>query len=152
MADARSPEGLRYINRILIVRLGSLGDIVHALPVAAALRRALPDARIDWVVDERHRELLDLVPVVGPASRLADPLGTRLAQRSRADRRAAPRAIRRRARSAGADQVGSPGAGGRRAPDDRLASNASQGGDGVCLLFGDCAANPMPHTSFMSSR
>ena len=64
MADARSPEGLRYINRILIVRLGSLGDIVHALPVAAALRRALPDARIDWVVDERHRELLDLVPVV----------------------------------------------------------------------------------------
>ena len=52
------------LNRILIVRLGSLGDIVHALPVAAALRRALPDARIDWVVDERHRELLDLVPVV----------------------------------------------------------------------------------------
>ena len=64
MADARSPEGPSYINRLLIVRLGSLGDIVHALPVAAALRRALPNARLDWVVDERHRELLDLVPVV----------------------------------------------------------------------------------------
>src|SRR5687767_13522026 len=52
------------LNRILIVRLGSLGDIVHALPAAAALRRARPDARIDWLVDARHRELLDLVPVI----------------------------------------------------------------------------------------
>ena len=50
--------------RILIVRLGALGDIVHALPVASALRDAFPDARIDWVVDERHREVLDLVPVI----------------------------------------------------------------------------------------
>jgi lipopolysaccharide heptosyltransferase I len=50
--------------RILLVRLGALGDIVHAIPVAAALRRAYPDARIDWLVSARHRELLDLVPVV----------------------------------------------------------------------------------------
>ena len=48
----------------LIVRLGALGDIVHALPAAAALRRAYPDARIDWLVDARHRELLTLVPVI----------------------------------------------------------------------------------------
>ncbi len=46
---------------ILIVRLGALGDIVHALPAAAALRTALPDARIDWLVDARHRALFDLV-------------------------------------------------------------------------------------------
>lgn len=52
------------MRAILIVRLGALGDIVHALPVAAALRARFPEARIDWVVDERHRELLDLVPVV----------------------------------------------------------------------------------------
>ena len=52
------------MHAILIVRLGALGDIVHALPVAAALRARFPDARIDWVVDERHRELLELVPVV----------------------------------------------------------------------------------------
>ena len=50
--------------RILLVRLGALGDIVHAIPVAAALRRAHPDARIDWLVSEKHREILDLVPVV----------------------------------------------------------------------------------------
>ncbi|HEY7791741.1 MAG TPA: glycosyltransferase family 9 protein [Vicinamibacterales bacterium] len=52
------------MHRILIVRLGSLGDIVHALPVAAALRRTFPRARIDWLVSARHRELLDLVSVI----------------------------------------------------------------------------------------
>jgi heptosyltransferase I len=41
-----------------------MGDLIHALPAAAALRRAFPQARIDWVVDTRHRELLDLVPIV----------------------------------------------------------------------------------------
>ena len=50
--------------RILLVRLGSLGDIVHALPVASRLRQRFPKARLDWIVDERNREILDLVPVV----------------------------------------------------------------------------------------
>ena len=48
-------------SRFLIVRLGALGDVVHAIPVAAALRRAFPVARIDWLVSARHRELLDVV-------------------------------------------------------------------------------------------
>jgi lipopolysaccharide heptosyltransferase I len=52
------------LNKVLIVRLGSLGDIIHAIPAAAAIRRAFPQATIDWLVDVRHRELLDLVPVV----------------------------------------------------------------------------------------
>jgi heptosyltransferase-1 len=52
------------LNRFLIVRLGALGDIVHAIPVAAALRRAFPSARIDWLVSGKHREILDLVPVI----------------------------------------------------------------------------------------
>ena len=51
-------------ERILIVRLGALGNIVHAIPVAAALRRAFPASRIDWLVSAKHREILDLVPVV----------------------------------------------------------------------------------------
>lgn len=46
---------------ILIVRLGALGDIVHTVPAVAALRRAFPDARIDWVVDARHAAFADLV-------------------------------------------------------------------------------------------
>ena len=52
------------MSRFLLVRLGALGDIVHAIPVAAALRRAFPSARIDWLVSAKHRELLDLVPVI----------------------------------------------------------------------------------------
>ena len=52
------------MNRVLIVRLGSLGDIIHTIPAAAAIRRTYPDAAIDWLVDVRHRELLDLVPFV----------------------------------------------------------------------------------------
>jgi heptosyltransferase-1 len=52
------------LNKVLIVRLGALGDIVHAIPVAAALRRAWPAARIDWLVSPRHREILELVPVL----------------------------------------------------------------------------------------
>jgi heptosyltransferase-1 len=46
---------------ILIVRLGALGDIVHTIPAAAALRRTFPDARLDWVVEAKHREIVDLV-------------------------------------------------------------------------------------------
>ena len=45
----------------LIVRLGALGDIVHALPLTAALRAAWPDARVDWLVDVKHRAILDHV-------------------------------------------------------------------------------------------
>ena len=52
------------MTRILIVRLGSLGDIIHAVPAAAAIRRAYPNATIDWLVDARHAEILELVPVI----------------------------------------------------------------------------------------
>jgi heptosyltransferase I len=47
--------------RILIVRLGALGDIVHAMPAVAALRAAFPGARIDWLVEAKHRAIVDLV-------------------------------------------------------------------------------------------
>lgn len=46
---------------ILIVRLGALGDIVHTIPAAAALRAAMPEARIDWIVDVKHQDVLRLV-------------------------------------------------------------------------------------------
>jgi len=52
------------MSRFLLVRLGALGDIVHAIPVAAALRRAFPSARIDWLVSAKHREVLDFVPAI----------------------------------------------------------------------------------------
>ncbi len=45
-------------SRILIVRLSALGDVVHALPMLDALRRAEPDAHIGWLVEERAASLL----------------------------------------------------------------------------------------------
>ena len=50
--------------KFLIVRLGSLGDIVHALPAAAALREHFPSARIEWLVDARYAVVLRLVSIV----------------------------------------------------------------------------------------
>jgi len=44
--------------RILLVRLGALGDIVHLLPALDALRRAKPDARITWACEDRFAGLL----------------------------------------------------------------------------------------------
>jgi heptosyltransferase-1 len=44
--------------RILIVKLGSIGDIVHTLPALAAVRRALPEAEISWAVERGAAEIL----------------------------------------------------------------------------------------------
>ena len=111
---------------ILIVRLGALGDIVHAIPAAAALRAALPDARIDWLVEAKHRAILDLVTVIDRVVRARGPDAARL-DRCRPPRCARP--LRRGARPAGADEVGGPGAGVRRA---RVAGSRS----------GTCARRP----------
>jgi len=46
--------------RILIVRLSALGDIVHALPVLAAIKQAIPDAQVDWLVEENYAAMLAL--------------------------------------------------------------------------------------------
>jgi heptosyltransferase I len=44
--------------KVLIVKLGSIGDIVHTLPVLAAAGKALPEAEISWVVEKRSAEIL----------------------------------------------------------------------------------------------
>jgi lipopolysaccharide heptosyltransferase I len=46
-------------QRFLLVRLGSLGDVIHALPAASALRDSFPNARIDWAIDPKWRRLLE---------------------------------------------------------------------------------------------
>lgn len=45
-------------SRILIVRLTALGDVIHGLPVATALRNHFPAATISWVVEGRGAELI----------------------------------------------------------------------------------------------
>lgn len=53
---------LSACERILIVKPSSLGDIVHTLPAAAALHRAAPQARIDWLANTEWCSVLEGIP------------------------------------------------------------------------------------------
>ncbi|MGH8778867.1 lipopolysaccharide heptosyltransferase I [Paraburkholderia sp.] len=48
-------------QKILIVRVSSLGDVVHNMPVIADIRRRHPGAQIDWLVEESFVSLVQLV-------------------------------------------------------------------------------------------
>src|SRR5437899_1910039 len=50
--------------RILIVKLGSIGDIVHTLPALAALRAGMPQSEIFWVVERNCAEILKDNPLL----------------------------------------------------------------------------------------
>lgn len=50
--------------KILLVRVSSLGDVLHNLPMVADLLRQHPDALIDWVVEEGYVSLVRLNPHV----------------------------------------------------------------------------------------
>lgn len=49
---------------ILLVRVSSLGDVLHNLPMVADIARRYPDAHIDWVVEEGYVSLVRLNPRV----------------------------------------------------------------------------------------
>ena len=51
-------------QKILIVRLGAIGDVIHALPSLHALRVAFPDARIDWAVEQLSAPILEGHPEI----------------------------------------------------------------------------------------
>ncbi len=52
------------MNDFLLIRLSSLGDIIHALPALACLRRSFPRAKIAWATEPPGKEILDLVPLL----------------------------------------------------------------------------------------
>jgi heptosyltransferase-1 len=52
------------VKRILLIRMSSLGDIIHTFPAVTDLRRALPDAALDWVVEESYVPLARMHPGV----------------------------------------------------------------------------------------
>ncbi len=60
----------RGFDSLLIVRLSAMGDIIHTLPAAAALRQAFPHATLGWLIEERWAELLCTLryPRSGPRS------------------------------------------------------------------------------------
>jgi heptosyltransferase-1 len=45
--------------KILLVKLSSLGDVLHNLPIVWDLRKRLPNAQIDWIVEEGYVHLLE---------------------------------------------------------------------------------------------
>ncbi|HUJ94602.1 MAG TPA: glycosyltransferase family 9 protein [Terriglobales bacterium] len=53
------------------MRLGAMGDVLHSLPAATALRLAFPEATVGWLIEERWAELLCTLPTPrsGPRSR-----------------------------------------------------------------------------------
>ena len=57
-------------DRILIVRLGAMGDVIHGLPAVAALRAAFPEAKLSRLIEESWAELLCTLsaPRSGPLS------------------------------------------------------------------------------------
>lgn len=57
-----SSSALNVPEKILIVRLGALGDIVHALPAQQQIHRRFPDCEIHWLVEPHYRGLLGTVP------------------------------------------------------------------------------------------
>jgi heptosyltransferase I len=52
-----SPPG-KPLQRLLVVRLGAMGDVIHTLPAVQALRGAFPQGFIGWLIEERWAELL----------------------------------------------------------------------------------------------
>ena len=67
------------MTRALVIKMSSMGDIVHNMPVIADLRSARPDVVIDWVVEEAY---VDLVRMVRGVER-AIPVALRRWRRSR---------------------------------------------------------------------
>jgi heptosyltransferase I len=64
MTDVPSPLARLEPSRICIIKPSSLGDVVHALPILAALRARWPAAHIAWVVSRPFRELLEGHPAL----------------------------------------------------------------------------------------
>ncbi|HUO17062.1 MAG TPA: glycosyltransferase family 9 protein [Verrucomicrobiae bacterium] len=52
------PPAADRIDRLLIVRLSAMGDVIHTLPAVQALRNTSPDCMIGWLIEERWSELL----------------------------------------------------------------------------------------------
>lgn len=63
-ADAVGGFPLPARPRILIVKVSSLGDVVHNMPLVHDLRARWPGCEIDWVVEEGYVDLVRLLPEV----------------------------------------------------------------------------------------
>jgi len=59
-----SGDGKAANRRILVVRLGAMGDIIHSLPAVASLKHSHPESPLDWLVEPQWAPLLEGNPFV----------------------------------------------------------------------------------------
>jgi lipopolysaccharide heptosyltransferase I len=59
-----APLRLDVARRILLIKPSALGDVVHALPVAATLHRRYPNIRLDWLVEEEAADIVRGHPAI----------------------------------------------------------------------------------------
>ena len=89
--------------RVLIVKLSSLGDVVHTMPAVQDIRACVPEARIDWVVEK------GFAPLVARCEGVEEAIPCELRRWSKSplsrDTRSAWRAFRQRLRSVRYDAV-----------------------------------------------
>ena len=120
--------------RILVVRLGAMGDIIHALPAVASVKQSFPRSYLAWAVEERWMPLLEGNPFVDEMI----PVGRRTIGNVLA--------LRRRLRAGDFDtaidfqgiaQVGFHGLARATGADLRLSSFASPRIHGGAVLFGN---------------
>lgn len=52
------------MKNFLIVKLSAIGDVIHALPVAYALKETYPDCHITWVVEPPAFDLVNMSPYI----------------------------------------------------------------------------------------
>src|SRR5579863_8365869 len=57
-------QDAREADAVLVVRLGAMGDILHALPAAASLKLSFPDRKLTWVVEQLWTPLLHGNPYI----------------------------------------------------------------------------------------
>jgi heptosyltransferase I len=53
------------MKRILLVKLTSLGDLIHALPALTDAKAVYPELVFDWVIDENFQEVAEWHPAIG---------------------------------------------------------------------------------------
>ncbi len=82
--------------RVLLIKMSSLGDVVHSFPAVSDLLAARPDVQLDWVVEEGYADLVRLHPGVNNIKPIALRLWRRHPWRYRDDWRRFSRALRSR--------------------------------------------------------
>ena len=57
-------------KRILIIRLSALGDTIHTLPMAWAIKNKYPDCKIDWIVEDKAAKFVIKNPLIEKAYKI----------------------------------------------------------------------------------